>query len=122
MPKSDDERVFDKLPARERDLLRATFVRSMPDATAEEVVEAGKRKGLRLTRKYVNDLRSSDRGWERKGRRPEGKQRRGFAAMNPTLARAISSMGGRAAHAQGTAHTFKSGKEARRAGAKGGRA
>jgi uncharacterized protein len=48
-------------------------------------------------------------------------KKRGFAAMDPRDAALISSKGGRAAHAQGTAHEFTS-DEAREAGRKGGRA
>lgn len=46
--------------------------------------------------------------------------RRGFASMDGSLQRAISSKGGRAAHAKGKAHEF-SPEEAREAGRKGGR-
>lgn len=46
---------------------------------------------------------------------------RGFAAMDPQLQREIASKGGKAAHAQGTAHEFSS-EEAREAGRKGGQA
>ena len=46
-------------------------------------------------------------------------RKRGFAAMDPEKVRAIASKGGRAAHAQGTAHQFNS-EEARLAGKKGG--
>ena len=47
------------------------------------------------------------------------KQRRGFAAMSPEKQREIASLGGKAAHAKGTAHEF-SPEEARTAGRKGG--
>ncbi len=47
--------------------------------------------------------------------------KRGFAAMNQQLQRAIASKGGQAAHQKGTAHEFDS-KEARLAGQKGGMA
>ncbi|MDL2284992.1 hypothetical protein LJC19_07635 [Oxalobacter sp. OttesenSCG-928-P03] len=47
--------------------------------------------------------------------------KRGFAAMSKERQREISSMGGRAAHAQGKAHVFTS-EEARIAGRKGGAA
>jgi general stress protein YciG len=50
---------------------------------------------------------------------PAPKKRRGFAAMDPELVRAISSKGGRAAQDAGTAHQFTS-DEARAAGRKGG--
>ena len=44
---------------------------------------------------------------------------RGFASMDPERQRQIASLGGRAAHQQGTAHEFNS-EEARAAGRKGG--
>ena len=47
--------------------------------------------------------------------------KRGFASMNEEKQRAIASMGGRAAHAQGRAHEFTQ-DEARAAGRKGGQA
>lgn len=47
------------------------------------------------------------------------KSNRGFAAMDASKQREIASKGGRAAHAQGTAHEF-SPDEAREAGRKGG--
>lgn len=46
--------------------------------------------------------------------------RRGFASMDGSLQRSISSKGGKAAHAKGKAHEFSS-DEAREAGRKGGR-
>ena len=49
----------------------------------------------------------------------EEKKTRGFAAMDPKRVSAIARLGGRAAHASGTAHEFTS-EEARIAGAKGG--
>jgi general stress protein YciG len=47
------------------------------------------------------------------------RSKRGFAAMDQTKQRAIASLGGRAAHAQGRAHEFTA-EEARAAGRKGG--
>ena len=44
---------------------------------------------------------------------------RGFAAMSPEWRRRIASLGGRAAHARGTAHRFSS-IQGRKAGHKGG--
>ncbi|GMU20225.1 MAG: hypothetical protein AMXMBFR13_03230 [Phycisphaerae bacterium] len=56
------------------------------------------------------------------GRGSTGERRgRGFAGMEPERQRQIASEGGRAAHAQGTAHEFTS-EEAREAGRKGGEA
>ena len=49
----------------------------------------------------------------------EGKERRGFASMDPRKQREIASKGGRAAHLKGTAHEWTS-DEARSAGRKGG--
>lgn len=47
------------------------------------------------------------------------KKKRGFATMTPERRREISSQGGKAAHAAGTAHEFDS-EEATEAGRKGG--
>ncbi len=47
------------------------------------------------------------------------KSNRGFASMNKDEQRQIASMGGKAAHARGTAHEFTS-AEAAEAGKKGG--
>jgi hypothetical protein len=48
------------------------------------------------------------------------KSKRGFAEMTPDQLRAISSIGGKAAHAKGTAHRFTV-AEAKVAGSKGGK-
>jgi general stress protein YciG len=50
---------------------------------------------------------------------PIVRQRRGFSVLSPERRREIASLGGRTAHAQGTAHQFTS-QEARAAGRKGG--
>ncbi|MCS6901729.1 MAG: KGG domain-containing protein [Myxococcales bacterium] len=50
---------------------------------------------------------------------PSTRRRRGFACMDGALQRAISSKGGKAAHAKGKAHEFTA-EEAREAGRKGG--
>ena len=52
---------------------------------------------------------------------PRKKARRGFAAMSAEKQKEIASLGGKAAHAKGTAHEF-SAEEAREAGRKGGQA
>ena len=52
---------------------------------------------------------------------PRKKARRGFAAMSPEKQKEIASLGGKAAHAKGTAHEFTP-EEAREAGRKGGQA
>ena len=48
-------------------------------------------------------------------------KKRGFASMDPQKQREIASKGGKAAHAQGTAHEWTS-DEAKAAGRKGGQA
>ena len=58
---------------------------------------------------------------EKAPEQPRKKARRGFAAMSPEKQREIASLGGKAAHAKGTAHEF-SPEEAREAGRKGGQA
>jgi general stress protein YciG len=58
---------------------------------------------------------------EKAAEQPRKKARRGFAAMSPEKQREIASLGGKAAHAKGTAHEF-SPEEAREAGRKGGQA
>ena len=50
---------------------------------------------------------------------PRRKARRGFAAMSADKQREIASLGGKAAHAKGTAHEF-SPEQAAEAGRKGG--
>lgn len=50
---------------------------------------------------------------------PVKKARRGFAAMSAEKQKEIASLGGKAAHAKGTAHEFTA-EEAREAGRKGG--
>ena len=49
----------------------------------------------------------------------EEKKDQGFRVMDPNLQRQIASKGGKAAHAQGTAHEWTE-EEARKAGRKGG--
>lgn len=63
-------------------------------------------------------MRSESRSQANENKTPA---KRGFAAMSKERQREISSMGGRAAHAQGKAHVFTS-EEARIAGQKGGTA
>jgi general stress protein YciG len=50
-----------------------------------------------------------------------GKNKRGFAVIDPEKAREIQRLGGQTAQRLGTAHTFTP-EEARQAGKKGGRA
>jgi general stress protein YciG len=49
----------------------------------------------------------------------EGIKRRGFASMDPQRQRELAALGGRTAHAKGTAHEFTT-EEAVAAGRKGG--
>src|SRR5262245_47469204 len=56
-----------------------------------------------------------------KNRSPEGRSRRGFAAMDPEARREISRRGGEASHESGRGHEFNS-EEAREAGRRGGEA
>jgi hypothetical protein len=50
----------------------------------------------------------------------DGRKRRGFASMSMDERRRISALGGKKAHAKGTAHRFTR-EEAKQAGSKGGR-
>lgn len=47
--------------------------------------------------------------------------KRGFASLSPERRAEVAAMGGKAAHAKGTARVFSAGAEAREAGSKGGR-
>lgn len=47
------------------------------------------------------------------------KVKRGFATLTPEQRKVIASLGGKAAHRNGTAHEFNS-EEAKKAGSKGG--
>ena len=49
----------------------------------------------------------------------KARSRRGFAALDAERVRSLASLGGKAAHAKGTAHQFTA-DEAREAGRKGG--
>lgn len=74
-----------------------------------------------------NQNQGQDRNQGRQGGSQGGRgqggdtSNRGFASMDEDKQRAIAAEGGRAAHAQGTAHEFDS-EEAREAGRKGGQA
>lgn len=52
---------------------------------------------------------------------PNNIHKRGFASMTPARRAEVAAMGGKAAHAKGTARTFTK-AEARKAGSKGGKA
>ncbi len=56
---------------------------------------------------------------EAPGGAPRKKQRRGFAAMDPSKQKEIASKGGKASHAHGTGHEWNA-SSARDAGRKGG--
>ena len=66
-----------------------------------------------------NQQGGRDQGGNQGGRNQGDTSNRGFASMDDDKQRAIAAEGGRAAHAQGTAHEFDS-EEAREAGRKGG--
>jgi uncharacterized protein len=68
-----------------------------------------------------NDMRVASDDDNKSEEQPRKKARRGFAAMSAEKQREIASLGGKAAHAKGTAHEF-SPEEAREAGRKGGQA
>lgn len=67
----------------------------------------------------MNETESTEASNEVTGERPRKKARRGFAAMSKETQQRIASLGGKAAHARGTAHEFTP-DEAREAGRKGG--
>ena len=62
---------------------------------------------------------NTQQGGRDQGGRDQGTTNRGFASMDDDKQRSSAAEGGRAAHAQGTAHEFTS-EEAREAGRKGG--
>lgn len=73
---------------------------------------SGNKSGMNASSRSGSSVsRSNSRG--------NNTSKRGFAAMSPERQREIASMGGKAAHAKGTAHQFTS-EEAREAGRKGG--
>jgi hypothetical protein len=74
---------------------KSEFIRSMPDATAREVVEAGTKKGVKLSEKYVHVIRSADKARARGGRVVGGATRRGRGASGSEaeLRRAIAELG-----------------------------
>src|SRR5688572_9353890 len=74
----------------------------------------------RRRRQMAQNTRGGSQDQDR-GRDQGGTSNRGFASMDDEKQRAIAAEGGRAAHAQGTAHEFDS-EEARAAGRKGGQA
>ena len=90
--------------------------------------KAGAKKSTSRARTSTSRVRSGSGATRRSanGRAPSARSRstaggRGFASMSAARQRQIASVGGRAAHAQGTAHEF-SPAEARQAGQKGGEA
>ena len=92
------------------------------------VMEMGVQRALVLTRAVAFAIRKAKHAererpkfQERRKRERGGQpgQRRGFAAMDPKRVSEISSLGGRAAHARGTAHEYSK-REAEESGRKGG--
>jgi hypothetical protein len=76
---------------------KSEFIRSMPDAPAREVVEAGAKKGVKLSEKYVHVIRSADKARARVGKAVGGGKRgRGRGASSGSeaeLRRAIAELG-----------------------------
>ncbi len=81
------------------------------------VTEAAEERGLNMNQESAVTEAAEEDSTDK----PRKKARRGFAAMSPEKQAAIASLGGKAAHARGTAHEF-SPEEGREAGRKGGQA
>jgi general stress protein YciG len=79
----------------------------------ERSSQSGHRKPQQDEREEVQEMTND------KSETPAPKRARGFAGMDPSKQRAISSRGGKAAHAKGKAHEFST-EEAREAGRRGG--
>ena len=80
------------------------------------------RKLVEVTAAALRRMRHNEREYpklQRKRAARGPRLRKGFAAMDSMRVKAISSLGGKAAHAKGTAHEY-SRREATRAGSKGG--
>jgi hypothetical protein len=80
--------------ATRKKLNKSEFVRSMPDAKASDVVAAAKKKGIKLSDRYVYVIRSSDKA---KARRtgvtgPRGR-RAGAGTAEAQLRHAIAELG-----------------------------
>jgi hypothetical protein len=67
---------------------KTAFVLSMPSASAKEVVEAAKKRGMKLSAAYVNTIRSNAR---RKAKSPGG--RKGAGGAESALRSAIAELG-----------------------------
>lgn len=61
-------------------------------------------------------------GASRRKRKKKTSLKTGFALLSPEERAQLGRRGGRRAHENGTAHQFEAGKEARKAGRKGGKA
>lgn len=75
---------------------KSEFIRSMADAPAREVVEAGAKKGVKLSEKYVHVIRSADKARARVGKVVGGggkRGRRASAGSEAELRRAIAELG-----------------------------
>jgi len=71
------------------------------------------------TERSVSTGNSGESQGEASAAAPRKKQRRGFAAMDPSKQKEIASKGGKASHAHGTGHEWNA-SSARDAGRKGG--
>lgn len=73
---------------------KSEFVRSQGDAKASDVVAAAKKKGIKLTERYVYVIRSADKAKSRKGIAVGGKRgRRGTGDAEARLRHAIAELG-----------------------------
>jgi len=55
---------------------KSAFIRSMPNATAAEIIAAAKGKGMTLSSAMVYVVRSKDKGAKRRPGRPKGSKNR----------------------------------------------
>ena len=105
-------------PKRERQYLKIKKSAQKPKPGAKKATGRAGTEASR-GRSGSSPAGRSANGRVRSARSRSSAGRRGFASMSAARQRQIASQGGRAAHAQGTAHEF-SPAEARRAGQKGG--
>lgn len=97
-------------------------LRRAEEVFVQLVVQLGvarSRKLVEATALVLRRERHNDRERPKLRAKRGPRLRRGFAAMDPARVSEISSLGGRAAHARGTAHRY-SRSEARAAGREGG--
>lgn len=72
----------------------ADFLRGMPDASARDIVAAAKKKGIKLSERYVYVIRSSDRAKAQAGGSRGGRgSRPGKNGAETSLRQAIAELG-----------------------------